>query len=156
MAAALTPSRLAMWRAVIALAHADGVVMPSESEFAATYMDRTGASDEQRETLRQDLMHPADPGEAFARIADPADKADFFQFARALLWHGGDTAAQEEAIVARLQSAHIAALRPEELTATLRQLHDAQIAARMKADAQEGDWAHRHVGLGAILSRVYW
>lgn len=152
----LTDSRLAMWRAVLAMAHADGVVMPKEAEFGALYMDRAGASDEQREILREDLQNPQDPAEMFAQIAEPSDKADFFEFARALLWCDGDFSAQEEAIVERLQKNHIDSLRPEKLVADLRALRDEQAMTRMKDDAMESGWAKKHVGLGAILSRVTW
>lgn len=156
MSLKLTDSRLAMWRAVVALAHADGVVMPKEAEFGALYMDRAGASDEQREILRQDLYHPRDPGEMFAQISESSDKADFFEFARALLWCDGDVSAQEEAIVEKLQRDHVESLRPERLAAGIRALRDEQTAARMKQDAAAGKWAKEHLGFGAIMARVYW
>lgn len=152
----LTDSRLAMWRAVLAMAHTDGVVMPKEAEFGALYMDRAGASDEQREILREDLQNPQDPAEMFARIIEPSDKADFFEFARALLWCDGDFSAQEKAIVERLQKTHIDSLHPERLAVELHALRDEQALARMRDEAAENGWAKRHVGLGAILSRVTW
>lgn len=156
MAQTLTDSRFAMWRAIIALAHADGIVMPSEEEFGARYMDRTGASDAQRDILRQDLLSAHDPGTLFAQITRPEDKADFFQFARALLWCDGDFAAQEAAIIERLQTDHVGSLAPAALAADLHALRDEQTLARMKADAEAQDWAKRHVGLGVLLSRIYW
>lgn len=100
-------SRFYMWRAIFAMAHADGVVTPEETEFLTEYMTSMPFSDEQRKTLMDDLGRPQDIGDMFSKIEDPADRTRFFFFARMLVWSDGDFDAQERRILDKLKKAHL-------------------------------------------------
>ena len=92
MSELVTESRFYMWRAVVALAHADGVVTPHEISFIHEYAQNISFTKGQVSTLADDLQTPQDTYDMFARIMDQSDKKDFFALARALSWCDGDFA----------------------------------------------------------------
>jgi len=103
MSELVTDSRFYMWRAIVAMAHADGVVTPHEISFIHEYAQDVSFSKEQIGVLATDLQTPQDPYEMFSRIDVQEDKKDFFALARALSWCDGDFAAQEQQIIKCLE-----------------------------------------------------
>lgn len=99
MSEGISASRLYMWRAVVAMAHADGIVTPHEINFLLEQMKDISLSPGQLQTLSGDLSLPQDIHAMFAQITDAGDKRDFFKFARILSWSDGDYAAQEQHII---------------------------------------------------------
>ena len=100
----LNNSRFHMWRAVVAMAHADGVVTPHELSFINEYLKDIDLSDQQRKIIGQDLREFQDITVVFAQITEHQDQVDFFALARALSWSDGDFDVQEKKIIKHLES----------------------------------------------------
>lgn len=107
MALGVSESRFYMWRAVVAMVHADGVVTPHELAFIQDYINDINLSEGQLGVIAQDLQTPQDVYEMFAHIKDVSDKKDFFTLARALSWCDGDFARQERHIIKCLEASHL-------------------------------------------------
>ena len=58
MSEGISESRFKMWRAVFAMAHADGLVTDHEKSFMENYLEKVPFSPEQREILREDMRDP--------------------------------------------------------------------------------------------------
>lgn len=106
MNAGLKPSRLNMWRAVIAMMHADFVVKPHEVNFILEGLRDLPLTEDQRALLFQDIKTPAPIEDVFQKISSPADKKDFFHLARAIAWSDGDFDEKEQAVLRRLSNVH--------------------------------------------------
>lgn len=98
-----TESELYMWRAIVAMAHADNVVTPEEIVFMKEMVKGSGLSREQRLVLENDLKNPRDISEMFFAISNPQDRNRFFRYARMLCWCDGDFDQQEQTIITALQ-----------------------------------------------------
>lgn len=105
---AMGASRFAMWRAVIAMVHADGIVTPHEVSFVNEQIKDLEFSDNQLKQMSDDFKTPQDVYTMFAQVNDKQDKRDFFMLARALSWCDGDLAEQEAHIIAVLESQELA------------------------------------------------
>ena len=99
MTQSVSASRLYMWRAGVAMAHADGIVTPHEIDFLRAQMSDIPFNDAQIQTLAGDLGIAQDIHVMFRQITDINDKRDFFKLARVLSWSDGDYAAQERHIL---------------------------------------------------------
>lgn len=107
MSEGVSESRFYMWRAVVAMVHADGVVTPHELAFVNDYMRDINLSPEQLEEIGQDLQTPQDVYDMFSRVKDREDRKDFFALARALSWCDGDYDGQEKIIIEQLEKIHL-------------------------------------------------
>ncbi len=105
---AMDSSRFAMWRAVIAMVHADDIVTPHEVSFVNEQTKDLEFSAEQLKQMSDDFRTPQDVYKMFAEIQNKQDKRDFFMLARALSWCDGDLAEQEAHIIAVLESQELA------------------------------------------------
>ncbi len=99
----LNKSRFNMWRAVVAMVHADGVVTPHELAFINSYMAERSLTSSQSVQIAEDLKTPQDIFKMFDLIDSDEDRRDFFSLARALSWCDGDFAKQEERILKKLE-----------------------------------------------------
>lgn len=99
----ITPSRFTMWRAVVAMVHADGIVTPHELSFINENIKGQGFTAEQLGVIAEDLQVPQDTYEMYNQIEYQEDKRDFFALARALSWSDGDFDNQEAAILRNLE-----------------------------------------------------
>lgn len=107
MAEGVSESRFYMWRAVVAMVHADGVVTPHEVAFVNDYINDINLSPEQMKMIGGDLQTPQDVYEMYAHITERQDKKDFFALARALSWCDGDYDGQEKHIIEVLEESHM-------------------------------------------------
>ncbi|MAZ76579.1 MAG: hypothetical protein CMH31_04670 [Micavibrio sp.] len=105
---AMNASRFAMWRAVIAMVHADDIVTPHEVSFVNNQVKDLEFSDNQLKQMSDDFKTPQDVYAMFAQIETKQDKRDFFMLARALSWCDGNLAEQEAHIIAVLESQELA------------------------------------------------
>lgn len=103
MGAGVIDDELYMWRAIVAMAHADDVVTPEEVVFMKEMVKGSALSQEQLEILEGDLKNPKDAADMFFRINDPKLRSRFFRYARMLCWCDGDFGAQEQEIITILQ-----------------------------------------------------
>lgn len=90
MSQGLSDSQFNMWRAVIAMIHADSVVRPHEVNFILENTRELPLSDEQRGMLNDDILRPANIDPLFKAITNPKDKEQFFHLAKAIAWSDGD------------------------------------------------------------------
>lgn len=111
----ISDSRFSMWRAVVALTHADKVVMPEEKEFIRRFYNTVPFTNEQKHQLEAELRDPQDIAEIFPRITDARDRAELIYFARMMFWSDGDYARQEAEILQRLKGEVIENLNLDEL-----------------------------------------
>lgn len=116
----LTDSRFHMWRAVFALAHADGHVTDQERRFMQIYLSRLQASPEQKDILKNDIGQRQDVALMFSKITAEKDVEDFFNFARLLVWCDGDFGAQERQIMEMLRRRQDTPLGTERILTKLR------------------------------------
>lgn len=103
----MNQSRFYMWRAVVAMVHADGVVTPHEVSFVNDQVKDLKFSQKQLKQLSDDFKHPQDVNTMFEYVTIPEDKRDFFALARALSWSDGDMCKQERHIIDVLESKHM-------------------------------------------------
>ena len=99
----LNESRFQMWRAVVAMAHADGVVTMHELSFINDYLKDINLSPKQREIIGEDLREAQNINVLFSQVTEHEDQVDFFALARALSWSDGDFDSQEKKIIKRLE-----------------------------------------------------
>ena len=104
MTSGLPESRFHMWRAVIAMMHADHIVKPHEINFILEHTRPLPMSAEQRSILKEDLSSPPSSiDDLFDLISSPIDREDFFHLARALAWADGHFDEREQALLIRLK-----------------------------------------------------
>lgn len=103
----VSESRFYMWRTLFALVHADNKVSDEEVRFMAEAMEGVNFSSEQHDILMQDMSHPQDVTEMFARVTDVADQAEFFNLARTLVHIDGEYCATEQELLLKLKKAHM-------------------------------------------------
>jgi uncharacterized membrane protein YebE (DUF533 family) len=96
-----------MWRAVVAMVHADGVVTPHEIDFVNSHILNLNLSQGQIQVIQDDVKSPQDVHQMFSSITAEKDKRDFFVLARALCWCDGDLDKQEGAILDVLHVKHM-------------------------------------------------
>ena len=99
----MSESRFYMWRAVFAMAHADGILAPQEHDMLTEFIEKRPFMPAQREILKSDLEVPQDIDALFDKISEDKDREDFFDLARALAWCDGNYAEQERVILERLK-----------------------------------------------------
>lgn len=100
-------SEFYMWRAVFAMAHADGVITDCERAFMENALTINNFSDFQKDILKSDMENKQDINSFFKFITDQEDRSRFFYLARILCWSDGDFDAQEQEIITRLKKTHI-------------------------------------------------
>lgn len=116
----VNPSRFAMWRAVLALAHADGVITPEEMDFIVQTMREIPFTNHQRQILQQDLEDVPDISQLFKSITDPQDQQDFFRYGQDIVMVDGDFAAEEEKMLKKLRLDHLDKETEQQVRKTMR------------------------------------
>lgn len=95
----VTDSRFNMWRAIVAIAHVDGILTPHEVSFMNLYEQEVDFTKRQAEILANDFKEQHCPEDLYGLITDKEDKVDFFALARALSWCDGSFTEQEKHII---------------------------------------------------------
>jgi len=98
----LSESRFNMWRAVVAMVHADNIVQPHEINFILENTKNLPLSQEQSAQLAADVRTPYDINSAYGAITNPRDKEDFFHFARAIAWSDGEFDEREKGLLHKI------------------------------------------------------
>lgn len=154
MTEGITESRFYMWRAVIALVHADHVVTPEEKELAESYLANVSFSEEQGKTLQEDLLEAQNIEEMFNQITEPSDQGEFFGFARMMVWCDGDYDRQEEEIFERLKNIQMNRINPEELKSTIQESRRFFDMERLKENAEFHEEAKDLVSLSRLFDAL--
>ena len=95
-------SQFYMIRAVIAMAHADGVVCSDEREHVEKLIKKMPFNEEQKATLRADLDEQQNVSHLLANINDPKYRGQVVYFARILAHKDGELHPNEEALLKRM------------------------------------------------------
>ncbi len=72
--------QLNVWRCVVAMAHADGIVDRREYDLIRRYINNFRFSDEQRQILEHDFMFPPDVDSLLPHIHETHHKRQLVQF----------------------------------------------------------------------------
>jgi len=134
----ISQSRFNMWRAVVAMIHADSIVKPHEINFILESTKDLPLSGEQRRLINLDMAVSADIAEIFAGITNPRDKQDFFHLARAVCWSDGDFDAREQSMLHRMSFLLTAKSDRSMMSASLRSFQEIYIEGR-EPDAANGE-----------------
>lgn len=154
MSEGVSESRFYMWRAVIALVHADHVVTLEEKELAESYLGNVDFSEEQVAILREDLLEAQDIEEMFNNITDPVDQGEFFGFARLMVWCDGDFDRQEEEIFSRLKDIQMRRVDQDSLQHMVRETREVFDIARLKQDEEFRKEAKDLVSLARLFDAL--
>lgn len=132
----LSESRFNMWRAVVAMAHADDVVKPHEINFILENTQNVPMTEEQRATLAEDLRKSVPMQTVFDKISHPRDKEDFFHLARAICWSDGDFDEMEQEMLRQLHGLSLSRDDEETMNSSFGIFKDVFIEGKQKpADA---------------------
>ena len=133
-------SLLHMWRAIIAIAHADGHMHDKEiahfERVIANLKRAQGLTAEQEALLRADMATPQKIGPMVANINDPAVRANLIYFGGILARVDGELHPDEDAILKKLHADQLEGLdldsirlQARESAAAQMEAHEAQMAA---------------------------
>ena len=151
----ISDSRFNMWRAVIAMAHADKYLAPQEEEFVDQYLSHVPFSSSQKQILIDDILNPKSVVQMFDKIEAPEDQGEFFSFARMMAWCDGDFHRQEEEILNKLKEAQMSALDPDRLKDMVANTRNSGRLQRFQERRKFEEEAHDKLSLGAIISSVF-
>lgn len=91
-----------MWRCVVALAHADGIVKQQEREYLNQTFSNMPLSDAQYQTLVEDMSTPQNINDFFKYIEKPEHRAQMIYFARILAFKDGEFHPNEKMLMEKL------------------------------------------------------
>lgn len=143
-----------MWRCVIVIAHADGMVHADELAYLRRIfanMDRAhGLTDEQKSLLEDDLIHPKRIHDLLPQINDPYYRSQLIYFGGLLAWSDGHLHPNEEAILKKLRADQLASLDMQQIR---RDVHDA-VASEMFLHDEQMSKLRPQSGLARLLDAV--
>ena len=124
-------SKFYMLRALIAMAHADGVVCDEERSYMAALMNRLPLSKEQRQTLETDLDEKQNIDDLVKYINDPKYRGQLPYFARLMAFKDGVLDPDEEALIEKMRLAATDGLDMDAIRA------EAKTAAQIEMNAHD-------------------
>ena len=95
-------SRYTMFRCMLAIAHADGILDEAEIGYFEGFMNRVPFSDDQRDQLEKDMVEAQDVFNLFREINDPQYRSQVLYFCRLMAYRDGVLDPSEEAILKKL------------------------------------------------------
>lgn len=99
-------NRFYMWRTILAVAHADGIVCDGEKDYLQSIFDkmkeRGFISAEQKTVLENDMSIPQDPAEVMSHIDDPKYRGQIMHFATMLATKDGKMCRDESQLIEHL------------------------------------------------------
>jgi uncharacterized membrane protein YebE (DUF533 family) len=108
-----------MWRCIIVIAHADGMIHDKERAYFANIfsnMDRVyGLSEEQKQAFADDLVNEKKISDLIRHINDPEIRGQLIYFGGLLARIDGDMHPSEEAILKKLHADQMASLDMEQI-----------------------------------------
>lgn len=138
MTEAVSDSRFYMWRAIFAMAHADGIVTEEESRFMNKALQSESFSEPQRRILEDDIKTPQDVAAMFMKIGEQEDRSRFFYFARILCWSDGDFGEQEQKIMLTLKKIHVSNVNFDQILESLDMELDEEHKEMLEEDMSGG------------------
>lgn len=122
-----------MWRAVVAVAHADNHIDPSEKEHIQKTLKKLPLTDEQLEALNSELHSPANIDSILTNITNPGDRAQVVYFARLLMWADGHLNDDENEI---LKHIHSQVMSKTDVQEALQKIHTMEAQVEQQSDQE--------------------
>jgi uncharacterized membrane protein YebE (DUF533 family) len=117
----VSTSMFYMWRCIICIAHADGVIHAQEVEYLRRIfknMDRAyGLTDEQKAIFEDDLENPKQIRDLLPYINDPYFRSQLIYFGGLLAHADGHLHPEEDALLKKLRADQLASLDMEQIRA---------------------------------------
>jgi len=98
----MTESEFYMWRTLFAFTYVDNNLSLEEQDILHAFLSKVSFTKTQRDTLKDDLLHPKDVVSLYRKITRKEDKERLCVLARAIVWCEGDMDAQERKILKKL------------------------------------------------------
>lgn len=118
-------SKLYMWRCVITMAHADGLIHEEERNYLTKIFDnmreRAGLTQDNYILLISDLSDPQDPLEMLKYVNEPQYRSQVVYFARLLAYKDGVLQPSEEELLNKLHATVTDGLNMEEIKKEVQQ-----------------------------------
>ena len=150
----VSTSTFYMWRCVIAIAHADGLVHELERAYIEriiTNMDRIyGLTPEQKSTFAADLEKPQNIPDLLPYINDPAVRSQLIYFGGLLAHADGVLDPRESDILKKLRTDQLASLDMQKIHS---QVKEAVAGEMFRSDLSQ-QTLRPQKGLSAILDRL--
>lgn len=89
-------SQLHMFRCVIAMAHADGIITPQEHDYLTAFIEKLPFNADQKQILLSDLETKQDAAELVSHIDTPKHRGQVVYFARLLAYKDGHLHPKED------------------------------------------------------------
>ena len=122
----ISTSQFYMWRAVIAVAHADDLVQDAERAYlnrVIANMDRVnGLTDDQKSIFAADIETPQKISDLLPYINDPQWRGQLIYFAGMLAHADGTLDPREDDIIKKLRADQMASLHLDEIRAHAKQV----------------------------------
>lgn len=93
-----------LWRAVFALAHADGKIDSAERNYIDGMMEVFRFAPEQQNVVREELDNPQSPASLFGQLEDQELQTQYFDMARTILWCDGEYHEKEQSIMNEIRA----------------------------------------------------
>ncbi len=113
-------SQFYMWRCVVALAHADGMVQQEERDYLTRVFGRMGLNDEQKSTLQADMATAQDIAALLNHINEPEWRGQLVYFAGLLARADGVVDPQEDHILKKLHADQLSSLDMDHIRADVK------------------------------------
>ena len=155
----LSDSAFHMWRCIIAVAHADGIVQDAELEHLKKIfsgMERDGLLNaDQREILGQDLVGPQNVSTLLKRVTSQEDRHQLVYAAALMAQTSGDLDPGEEEVIRKISAGTLGEAEVSQLLNDVRKALEDKATQEALARAR----AERPRGLRAIvrfvLNKIY-
>lgn len=135
----LSESQFQMWRAVIAIAQADGKIQPEERaqiDRALGALDRVhGLTEAQKKTVNDDFAAPKKVASILPLITEPQFRGELIHFAQAIAWADNELSVDEEGILTALKAGQMTVVDQNQLRADVKK-HLADTKAAHEKDMQ--------------------
>lgn len=144
-----------MWRCIITMAHADGMIHDEERKYFNKIFnnmrERAGLSAENLALLVSDLSNPQDPFEMLKYINEPQYRSQVIYFARLLAYKDGELHPSEDALLQKLHAQVIEGVNLEDIKKEVQ----SNIAEDLKIHDQNIDDIRPDVGLSKLIDELF-
>lgn len=117
-------SQFYMWRCIVAIAHADGVVKAEERRYLQRIFNNMALTEEQKAAFAADLDAPQDIASLLSHINEPEWRGQLIYFAGLLARADGVLDPSEEVLLKKLHADQMASLDMEQIRADVKMAVD--------------------------------
>ena len=130
-------SRYTMFRCMLAIAHADGIMNDAEIGYFEGFMNRVPFTDEQRDQLEEDMVKAQDVFDLFREINDPEYRSQVLYFCRIMAYKDGVLHPTEKELLEKLHIETASGLDMDQINEQVRLAVNKEMLLRDIALAEE-------------------